>query len=129
MRLGLKAPDVMEKSNWMLNRRNQATLKGSHIFEYQSLLNLILNDLEIKCENSSYGLKSTKSQALEEDAKAKVHVAILMNMKRKEATRFILMQTQVEEGSFYFILNIGMPHYQEGCYMYCKQSLNVQLKA
>jgi hypothetical protein len=104
MRLGLEAPDVMEKSKWMLNRRNQATLKGSHIFEYQSLLNLILNDLEIKCENWSYGLTSTKSQALEEGAKGKVHVATLMKMKRKEVARFIFMQAQVEEGSFLFYL-------------------------
>jgi hypothetical protein len=51
MRRGVEASDVMEKSKLMLNLRNQGTLKGSHIFEYQSLLNLILNDMEIKCGN------------------------------------------------------------------------------
>jgi hypothetical protein len=48
-------------------------------------------------------LKSTKSQALEEGAKGKVHVATLMKMKRKEVARFIFMQAQVEEGSFFIL--------------------------
>jgi hypothetical protein len=34
-RLGTRCDgDVIEKSKWMLNSRNQASLKGSHIFEY-----------------------------------------------------------------------------------------------
>jgi hypothetical protein len=39
--------------------------------------------------------------------KEKAHVAIIMNMNRKEVARFIFMQAQVVEDSFYFILNIA----------------------
>jgi hypothetical protein len=35
----------------MLDLRNQASLGGPHVVEYKSLLNHILNDLEIKSGN------------------------------------------------------------------------------
>jgi hypothetical protein len=62
------------------------------------------NELKIKSENWSYGLKSTKSQALWEDVKWKVHI-----YARSSWRRF-----------FYLILSIGMPLYQEGYYMDCQ---------
>jgi hypothetical protein len=47
-------------------------------------------------------LKSTKSQALGDDAKAKAHMGTLMKSKRNEVVIVIIMQAQVEE--MYFLI-------------------------
>jgi hypothetical protein len=47
-------------------------------------------------------LKSTKSQALGDDAKAKAHMGTLMKSKRNEVVTVIIMQAQVEE--MYFLI-------------------------
>jgi hypothetical protein len=53
------------------------------------------------------------------DAKVKAHVAFLIKIKREEVATLIIIQAQVEEVPLYLILNLGMPLYQEGCYMDC----------
>jgi hypothetical protein len=44
-------------------------------------------------------------------------VATLMKLKRNEVATSIIIQAQVEEMYFYLILSLGIPVYQEGCYM------------
>jgi hypothetical protein len=51
MRIGVDASDMIEKRKWMFNLRNHGSLEGPHVFEYKSLLNHILNNMEIKSEN------------------------------------------------------------------------------
>jgi hypothetical protein len=55
-------------------------------------------------ENWSYGLKSTKSQALRVDAKPRSYVPTLKEWKRNEVTTINIVQAQVEE--MYFIFNL-----------------------
>jgi hypothetical protein len=61
-------------------------------------------------------LKSTKSQALGDDAKAKAHMGTLMKSKRNEVETIIIMQAQVEEMYYfnlefrYVALSRGMLH-------------------
>jgi hypothetical protein len=54
-------------------------------------------------------------------------VATLIKSKRNEATRINIVQAQVEEIYFTFILSIGMSLYQEGYPMDCQQSLNAHI--
>jgi hypothetical protein len=48
----------------------------------------------------------------------------LIKSKRNEVSRINIIQAQVEEMYFIFILSIGMPLNQEGYHMDCQQSLN-----
>jgi hypothetical protein len=54
-------------------------------------------------------------------------MATLIKSKRNEATRINIVQAQVEEIYFTFILSIGMSLYQEGYPMDCQQSLNAHI--
>jgi hypothetical protein len=63
----------------------------------------IWSDLKIKNGIWSYGLKDSKSQAIGNGIKIKAHVAVLIKIKRKEVTAFIIMQAQVEKEFLYLI--------------------------
>jgi hypothetical protein len=54
-------------------------------------------------------------------------MATLTKSKRNEVTRINIVQAQVEEMYFMFILSIGMPLYQERYHIDCQQSLNAHI--
>jgi hypothetical protein len=60
------------------------------------------------------------------NAKARSIVATLMKWKRDEVAILNIVQAQVEELYFIFILKYRLPLYQEGYHMDYQQSLNAQ---
>jgi hypothetical protein len=86
----------------------------------------IWNDLEIKSENWSYGLKYSKSQPPRVNAEVRSNVATLIKSKGDEVTTINIVQDQVEEFYFIFNLEYRLPLYQEGYHMVCQQSVNAQ---
>jgi hypothetical protein len=84
------------------------------------------SDLEIKSGNWLYGVKYSKSQPLKSQCQSKIKFGNPHEVKRKNVTRFNIMQAQVEEVVFMFNLEYRLPLYQEGYHMDCWQSLNAQ---
>jgi hypothetical protein len=62
-------------------------------------------------ENWLYDVKYSKSQPLESQWQSKIKCANPHKVKKNEVTRINIVQAQVEEMYFMFILNIGMPLY------------------
>jgi hypothetical protein len=62
MRLGVETPDVIEKSKWMLNPRNQTSLEGSHVFEYKSwwIIYWMTWRSKVKIDHTHWSLPSHK---------------------------------------------------------------------
>jgi hypothetical protein len=56
-------------------------------------------------------------------AKTRSSVATLMKSKRDEVATITLCKLILKKCILYLILSIGMPLYQEGCYIDCQQSL------
>jgi hypothetical protein len=83
----------------------------------------IYSDLEIKSGNWSYGLMYPKSQPPKSQCqKTRSSVATLMKSKWDEVATIILCKIKLKKCIFYLILSIGVPLYQEGCYIDCQQS-------
>jgi hypothetical protein len=67
-------------------------------------------------------------------AKTRSSVATLMKSKRDKVATITLCKLKLKKCTIYLILSIGMPLYQEGCYIDCQQSfmlhkrLNIQVR-
>jgi hypothetical protein len=57
------------------------------------------------------------------NAKTRSSAATLMKSKRDEVAATTLCRLKLKKCILYLILSIGMPLYQEGCYIDCQQSL------
>jgi hypothetical protein len=57
------------------------------------------------------------------NAKIRSSVATLMKSKRDEVATITLYKLKLKKCILYLTLSIGMPLYQEGCYIDCQQSL------
>jgi hypothetical protein len=88
----------------------------------------IQNDLEIKSENWSYGLKSTNSQPLRVKAKVRAYVATLIKSKRNKVAIINTVKLKLKKYILYLFLSLVILLYQEGYYMDCQQSPNAQQK-
>jgi hypothetical protein len=54
------------------------------------------------------------------NAKTRSSVATLIKSKRDEVTTITLCKLRLKKYILYLILSIGMPLYQEGCYIDCQ---------
>jgi hypothetical protein len=57
------------------------------------------------------------------NAKTRSSVATLMKSKRDEVTTITLFKLKLKKYILYLTLSIGMPVYQQGCYIHYQQSL------
>jgi hypothetical protein len=55
-------------------------------------------------------------------------VATLMKSKRDEVATITLCKLKLKKCILYLILSIGMPLYQDGCYIDCQESLMLNKK-
>jgi hypothetical protein len=60
---------------------------------------------------------------LKVNGKTRSSVATLMKSKRDEVATITLCKLKLKKCILYWTLSIGMPLYQEGCYIDCQQSL------